>query len=106
MFDARLTETNIRAFATLTRFVAACHGMFKTNLKRIADYPLLSADIGRILRVPCIAETIDLDHIKRGYHSIKTLNLSRVVPGGPNPRYLPQKGISSTQPPLFTLALC
>ena len=43
LFGHRLTETDIRAFVTLIRFDAAYHGLFKTNRRRIADYPRLSA---------------------------------------------------------------
>jgi putative glutathione S-transferase len=42
LFGDRLTETDIRTFVTLIRFDAAYHGLFKTNRRRIADYPRLS----------------------------------------------------------------
>ena len=34
-------------------------------------------------RLPGVAETVDIDHIKAGYYSIKTLNPSGIVPVGP-----------------------
>ena len=74
LFGNRFTETDIRAFVTLIRFDAAYHGLFKTNLKRIADYPRLSAYMERVLKLPGVAETVNLDHIKQGYYSIKALN--------------------------------
>lgn len=77
------TETDIRAFVTLIRFDAAYHGLFKTNLKRIADYPHLQAYMLRILALPGIRDTVSIDHIKRGYYSIKTLNPLGLVPVGP-----------------------
>ena len=80
----RLTETDIRAFVTLIRFDAAYHGLFKCNRRRIADYPNLSAYLGRMLAVPGIARTVNLDHIKRGYYSIKALNPNGIVPLGPD----------------------
>ena len=83
LFGDRLTESDVRAFVTLIRFDAAYHGLFKTNLRRIADYPRLSAYMDRILRVPGVAETVDLDHIKQGYYSIKALNPLGIVPAGP-----------------------
>jgi putative glutathione S-transferase len=80
----RLTETDIRAFVTLVRFDAAYHGLFKTNLKRIADYPNLSAYMLRILAIEGVRETVSIDHIKRGYYSIKALNPGGIVPRGPH----------------------
>lgn len=83
LFEDRLTETDIRLFVTLIRFDAAYHGVFKCNLRRIADYPHLSAYLDRMLDVPGIAGTVSIDHIKRGYYSIKTLNPNGIVPLGP-----------------------
>lgn len=79
----QFTETDIRTFVTLIRFDAAYHGLFKTNLKRIADYPHLQAYMLRILNLPGIRDTVSIDHIKRGYYSIKTLNPLGLVPVGP-----------------------
>ncbi|NBE06502.1 glutathione S-transferase family protein [Paragemmobacter ruber] len=79
----RFTETDIRAFVTLVRFDAAYHGLFKCNLRRLADYPHLSAYAQRIYQLPGMASTVDIGHIKRGYYSIKALNPSGIVPLGP-----------------------
>ncbi|MFN6007150.1 MAG: glutathione S-transferase family protein, partial [Paracoccaceae bacterium] len=62
LFGDRLTETDIRTFVTLIRFDAAYHGIFKTNRRQIADYPRLSAYMQRILRLPGVAATVNLDH--------------------------------------------
>ncbi|MFN5997882.1 MAG: glutathione S-transferase family protein [Paracoccaceae bacterium] len=83
LFGDRLTETDIRTFVTLIRFDAAYHGIFKTNRRQIADYPRLSAYMQRILRLPGVAATVNLDHITRGYYSIKALNPSGIRPVGP-----------------------
>ena len=83
LFGDRLTEADIRVFVTLARFDAAYHGQFKCNLRRIADYPALSAYLQRLIGLPAFRETFSLDHIKRGYYSIKALNPSRIVPLGP-----------------------
>jgi glutathionyl-hydroquinone reductase len=83
MFGERFTETDIRLFVTLIRFDAAYHGLFKTNLRRIADYPRLQAYMERVLRLPGVAETVDIGHIKAGYYSIKALNPQGIVPVGP-----------------------
>ena len=83
IFGDRLTETDIRAFVTLIRFDAAYHGLFKTNRRQIADYPRLSAYTARILRLPGVADTVNMDHITRGYYGIKALNPTGIVPTGP-----------------------
>ncbi|GLK84837.1 glutathione S-transferase family protein [Ancylobacter defluvii] len=80
----RFTEADIRLFVTLVRFDAAYHGLFKCNLKRIADYPALQAYMLRVLDVPGIRDTVSIDHIKRGYYSIKSLNPNGIVPAGPD----------------------
>lgn len=83
LFGDRLTETDIRTFVTLIRFDAAYHGLFKTNLRQIADYPRLSAFQQRILDLPGVRETVNMDHITRGYYSIKALNPTGIRPVGP-----------------------
>lgn len=86
----RFTEADIRLFVTLVRFDAAYHGLFKCNLRRIADYPGLSAYLARILAIPGVRETVDIDHIKRGYYSIKALNPTGIMPMGPELTWLPK----------------
>ncbi|MDF1801894.1 glutathione S-transferase family protein [Thalassovita sp.] len=83
LFGDRLTETDIRLFVTLIRFDAAYHGLFKTNLRQIADYPRLQAYMERILALPGVRATVSMDHITRGYYSIKALNPTRIRPKGP-----------------------
>jgi len=58
----RLTEVEIRLFVTLIRFDSAYHGLFKTNLKRIADYPNLQNFVERFFALPGVAETVSFDH--------------------------------------------
>jgi glutathionyl-hydroquinone reductase len=84
-----LTEADIRLFVTLARFDAAYFGQFKCNLRRIADYPKLSAYLERLMALPAFRGTFDLDHIKRGYYSIKSLNPTRIVPVGPELAWAP-----------------
>ncbi|GAB4068741.1 glutathione S-transferase family protein [Ancylobacter sonchi] len=84
LLGTRFTEADIRLFVTLVRFDAAYHGLFKCNLKRIVDYPSLQAYMMRVLDVPGIRDTVNIDHIKRGYYSIKSLNPNGIVPVGPD----------------------
>ncbi|WP_323776215.1 glutathione S-transferase family protein [Leisingera sp.] len=83
LLGERLTETDIRTFVTLIRFDTAYHGLFKTNRKLIAQYPRLSAYLERVLRLPGVAGTVNIDHITRGYYSIKALNPTGIRPAGP-----------------------
>ena len=80
----RFTEADIRLFVTLVRFDAAYHGLFKCNLRRLADYANLTAYLKRVLAIPGIRETVNIDHIKKGYYSIKSLNPNGIVPEGPD----------------------
>lgn len=84
LFGDSLTETDIRTFVTLIRFDAAYHGLFKTNRRQIADYPRLSAYMRRVLMLPGVRETVNMDHITRGYYAIKALNPTRIRPVGPD----------------------
>jgi len=78
-----LTEADIRLFVTLARFDAAYHGLFKCNKRRIADYAALSRYFAELFEREAFRKTFSLDHIQRGYYSIKTLNPSGIVPRGP-----------------------
>jgi putative glutathione S-transferase len=83
LFGDGLTESDIRLFVTLVRFDAAYVGAFKCNLRRIADYPALSRFVETMLRVPGVRETVNIDHIKAGYYSIRSINPNGIVPVGP-----------------------
>jgi putative glutathione S-transferase len=79
------TEADWRLFTTLIRFDAVYVGHFKCNIRRIADYPRLSAYLRRLLAVESVADTIDFGHIKRHYYeSHRTINPTGIVPVGPN----------------------
>ncbi len=83
LLGERITETDWRAFMTLIRFDIAYHGLFKCNLRRVRDYPKLSAYLKRLYDVPGVKETVDFHHIKRTYYSITRLNPNGIVPKGP-----------------------
>ncbi|MGF6770997.1 putative glutathione S-transferase [Paraburkholderia sp. GAS199] len=79
-----LTEADIRLFTTLIRFDAVYVGHFKCNLRRIADYPNLSAYTRDIYQLPGIAQTVNMEHIKRHYYeSHRSINPTGIVPLGP-----------------------
>ena len=80
-----ITEADWRLFTTLIRFDAVYVGHFKCNIRRIADYPRLSAYLRALLAVEGVAGTVDLGHIKRHYYeSHRTINPSGIVPMGPD----------------------
>ncbi|HEX5934013.1 MAG TPA: glutathione S-transferase family protein [Pseudorhizobium sp.] len=83
LFGDRMTEADVRLFVTLIRFDAAYHGLFKCNLRRLADYSSLSRYVETVLAIPGVRGTVNIDHIKRGYYSIKALNPTGIVPVGP-----------------------
>ena len=79
-----ITEADWRLFTTLLRFDAVYVGHFKCNLRRIADYPNLSNYLRDLYQVPGVAETVNMDHIKRHYYgSMRNLNPCGIVPLGP-----------------------
>ncbi|WP_437616357.1 glutathione S-transferase family protein [Erwinia sp. V71] len=80
----QLTEADIRLFVTLIRFDAAYHGLFKCNLRQLRAYPLLHRYTRRMLDIPGVRATVNIDHIKQGYYSIKALNPNGIVPVGPD----------------------
>lgn len=80
----QLTEADWRLFTTLVRFDAVYVGHFKCNLKRIVDYPNLSNFLRELYQIPGIAETVDIDYIKRHYYySHTTINPTQIIPKGP-----------------------
>jgi glutathionyl-hydroquinone reductase len=80
----RVTEADWRLFTTLLRFDPVYVGHFKCNIRRIADYPRLSAYLADLLSVPGVRETVHLDHIKNHYYgSHKAINPTGIVPVGP-----------------------
>ncbi len=83
LFGDRLTETDVRLFVTLVRFDAAYHGLFKCNRNTLRSMPNLHGYTRRILALEGIASTVNIDHIKAGYYSIKALNPTGIVPAGP-----------------------
>ncbi len=83
LFADHPTEADIRLFVTLVRFDAAYHGLFKCNLRRVADYRNLRPFLRHMLDWPGVAATVSIDHIKRGYYSIAALNPNGIVPAGP-----------------------
>jgi glutathionyl-hydroquinone reductase len=80
----QLTEADWRLFTTLVRFDAVYYSHFKCNLRRVVDYPKLWNYLRDLYQVPGVAETVNLDHIKRHYYgSHRNVNPTGIVPIGP-----------------------
>ena len=84
LFGDKITEPDIRLFVTLIRFDVAYHGLFKCNRNTIKDMPFLHKYMHRVLAKKGIRHTVNLDHIKAGYYSIKALNPKGILPNGPS----------------------
>ena len=83
------SEADWRLFTTLVRFDAVYFGHFKCNRNRIEDFAHLSRYLRELFRVPGIAGTVDIDHIKRHYYrSHPHINPTGIVPAGPRLKFL------------------
>jgi putative glutathione S-transferase len=78
------TEADWRLFTTLVRFDPVYVGHFKCNKQRLVDYPNLWAYTRDLYQTRGVAETVNLDHIKRHYYvTHRKINPTGVVPRGP-----------------------
>ena len=85
LIGSHLTEADWRLFPTLVRFDAVYYNHFKTNRKRLIDYPNLWAYTRELYQMPGIAETVNMDHIKYHYYaSHRSINPLGIVPKGPD----------------------
>lgn len=79
-----LTLADVRLFTTLIRFDVAYYGLFKCDRTRIADYPHLSGYLRDLYQLPGIADTCDIDAVKRDYYgNLFPLNPGGIIPLGP-----------------------
>jgi putative glutathione S-transferase len=79
-----ITEADIRLATTLLRFDIVYVGHFKCNIRRIMDYPALSAYLTDLSSLEAVASTTRTDHIKNHYYrSHPWINPTGIVPVGP-----------------------
>lgn len=52
--------------------------------KQLREYPYLDVYVKRVINQLGIRETVNFDHIKRSYYSVKALNPTQIVPLGPD----------------------
>jgi putative glutathione S-transferase len=92
----QITEADWRLFTTLVRFDAVYYNHFKTNRKRLVDYPNLWAYTRELYQVPGVAETVNMDHIKYHYFgSHRNINPTGIVPKGPDIDFMQPHGRES-----------
>ena len=85
----QITEADWRLFTTLVRFDAVYYSHFKTNKKRLIDYPNLWGYTRDLYQVPGVAQTVNMDHIKTHYFgSHGSINPTGIVPKGPEIDFL------------------
>lgn len=84
LVGGQLTEADWRLFTTLIRFDQVYVALFRCNIRRIADYPNLSAFRKKLYEHENIADTVEFDQIKTHYWaSLRGVNPSGIVPVGP-----------------------
>lgn len=89
----QITEADWRLFTTLVRFDAVYYNHFKTNKKRLMDYPNLWGYTRELYQVPGVSQTVNMDHIKYHYFaSHKSINPTGIVPKGPELDFLQPHG--------------
>ena len=81
----QVTEADLRLFVTTFRFDPAYVPLFRCNLKRIYEYPNLQSHLERFYALPGVAETCNLQGVRKGYAAIKAVNPTGIVPMGPQP---------------------
>lgn len=86
LFGDRPTLADIRLFTTAIRFDPVYHGHFKCNRNKLSEYRHLPDWTRRMMALDGVADTVDLDHVKRHYYgSHPTINPNGIVPLGPEP---------------------
>ncbi len=85
----QITEADWRLFTTLVRFDAVYYNHFKTNKKRLIEYPNLWTYTRELYQVPGVADTVNMDHIKTHYFtSHRSINPTGIIPRGPDIDFL------------------
>ncbi|WP_019504859.1 glutathione S-transferase family protein [Pleurocapsa sp. PCC 7319] len=79
------TLADVRLFTTLFRFDIVYYGLFKCNRRRIQDYDHLGAYLQDLYQLPGVADTCDLESVKRDYYgNLFPLNPGGIIPLGPD----------------------
>lgn len=80
----RLTLADWCLFTTLFRFDLAYYGIFKCNLKRLADFPNLWNYCRELYQYANVRTVCSADHVKQLYYGgLPELNPTGIIPAGP-----------------------
>ena len=78
------------------RFDAVYYNHFKTNKKRLIEYPNLWAYTRELYQISGVADTVNMDHIKYHYFgSHRSINPAGIVPSGPEIDFMQTHGRES-----------
>jgi putative glutathione S-transferase len=83
LVGGRITEADWRLFISLLRFDPVYQPLFRCSVRPLASYHNLSNYMRELYQVPGVAETVRIDHIVRGYYSIRRANPSGIIPKVP-----------------------
>ncbi len=67
LLGSRVTESDWHLFPVLVRFDLVYHSVLRCNVRRLAEYPALSAYMQRLYRLPGIAQTVKPEQIRLHY---------------------------------------
>ncbi|NJO19273.1 MAG: glutathione S-transferase family protein, partial [Spirulinaceae cyanobacterium RM2_2_10] len=82
---SQLTLADIRLFTTLFRFDVVYYSLFKCSSRRLQDYASLGPYLRDLYQLPGVAETCDLEAVKRDYYgNLFPLNPGGIIPDGPD----------------------
>ncbi|KOP22669.1 glutathione S-transferase [Hapalosiphon sp. MRB220] len=81
----RVTLADARLFTTLFRFDVVYYGLFKCDRHKIQEYDNLGPYLRDLYQLPGVADTCDLDSVKRDYYgNLFPLNPGGIIPCGPD----------------------
>jgi len=83
LLGTRVTESDWHLFPVLVRFDLVYHPVLRCNLKRLSDYPGLSAYMQRLYRLPGIAQTVKPEQIQMHYDEPELPINPNIVPARP-----------------------
>ena len=87
LFGSAITDTDVRLFATLSRFDIVFYQKYYVNKKRLVDYPNLWNYSKDLYAIPAFRNNTDFDAIKKRFYQVDHTpqnDLTRIIPKGPD----------------------